>query len=423
MKKRKKIIITISVIVVIAAIVIFYFSYKSSHVTYTWKTSPAKVGDISILVKSTGTLAADTTVNVGTQVTGTIWKLYADFNSVVKKGEIIAILDTTFLAASRIDAQAMLEKAQATYDQALRDFNREKELLKGKVVSESDYEASLTALAVAKSGVSSAKAQLNHAKVNLQYAVIPAPVSGVVISRNVELGQTVVSSMSSPTLFSIANDLTRMQVQANVDEADIGQIKKGQKVTFTVDAFPDQVFTGEIAQVRINPVMVQNVVNYIVIVNVANPDQKLLPGLTANISIHVQDHDSIMKVPAAALTFTPPADYITKSTTIPDSIKKRLLKKASGAASSKGSASTSDGTDATPSKVRKFGIIWVMKGEDLIPKKVKIGLTDGTNTEVSGDIKEGDEIVTAQSAATTTATPATTSKSPFMPQMPGGRGK
>jgi len=411
---KRKTIIIISAILLAGAIVFFYFKYQARNKTYVWKTTPAKTGNVIIMIKSTGTINADTTVNVGTQVTGTIWKLYADFNTTVKKGNIIAILDTTFLSASRIDAQAALEKAEAQFNQAQRDFNRNKKLLDEKVVAESDYETSLTALEVAKASVTSAKAQLNHALVNLHYAIIPAPVSGTVISRNVELGQTVVSSMSSPTLFTIANDLTRMQVQANVDEADVGQTKVGQKVTFTVDAYPDEIFNGEIAQVRINPVMVQNVVNYIVIINVSNPDLKLLPGLTANISIHVLEHDSVLMVPANALMFNPPADFISKMTNIPDSIKTRLQKKANALAASSENA---NGT----TKQRKNGYIWVKNGEELFPKKVKIGLSDGNSTEISGDIKVGDEIVTGQGGATASVTPA--AKSPFMPQMPGGRGR
>lgn len=410
---KKKYIIIISAIILAAAIVFCYFKFGNKNKAYTWKTTIVKPGDVIIMIKSTGTINADTTVNVGTQVTGTIWKLFADWNSVVKKGQIIAVLDTTFLSASRIDAQATLTKAQSQLDQAQRDYNRNKKLLEEKVVAESDFETSLTALEVAKASVASAKAELNHALINLQYAVIPAPISGTIISRNVELGQTVVSSMSSPTLFTIANDLTRMQVQANVDEADVGQTKVGQKVTFTVDAYPNAVFDGEIAQVRINPVMVQNVVNYIVIINVANPDLKLLPGLTANISIHVQERDSVLRVPVSALSFTPPSDFISKMTNIPDSIKTRLLKKASAQAST-------DNTDGKSSK-HKGAYVWIKKGEELFPKKVKTGLSDGNFTEVSGDIKEGDEIVTGLSSGTASVAPA--AKSPFMPQMPGGRGK
>jgi HlyD family secretion protein len=408
MKKKNKIIIIVSAIVLVIAIVVIYFIYQSKHKPYVWKTVPMKKGDVIILVKSTGTINPDTTVQVGTQVTGTIWKLFADFNTVVKKGQVIAVLDTTFLSASRIDAQAALARAQATLDQAQRDYDRNKQLLNEKVVAQADYETTLTTLAVAKGSVISAKAQLNHARVNLQYAVITSPVNGVVISRSVDLGQTVVSSFNTPNLFSIANDLSIMQVQAAVDEADIGQVKEDEKATFTVDAFPDEIFHGEIEQVRLQPIIVQNVVNYNVIINVPNPDLKLKPGLTANISIHVQEHKDVLKVPANALTFIPPDDYLSGMKNIPDSVKTALKK-------TKTPPNTENGGFV---KKTTTAYLWILKGKELIPKKVSIGLSDGNFTEVSGDINVGDEVVTGQMGPSTTTT---TAKSPFMPQMPGGR--
>ncbi len=405
---KRKTIIIISTLLVVILLGFIYFNYQNKSKAVNWKTAQVKKGKIVILVKSTGTINADTTVQVGTQVTGTIWKLFADYNSRVKKGDIIAVLDTTFLSASRIDAQASLERAQAQLDQAQRDYDRNKQLLDEKVVAQSDYETTLTALAVAKASVISAKAELNHAKVNLQYAVIRAPVTGVVISRNVDLGQTVVSSMSSPTLFTIANDLTRMQVQASVDEADIGQVEVGQKVTFTVDAYPDEVFKGVIFQVRLEPVMVQNVVNYIVIIKVANPELKLKPGLTANISIHVQEHDNILKVPANAISFSPPADYIDKMTTLPDSVKLSLKKLI---------IQTIDENTGEFIK-HKTAYLWIKKGEEIFPVRVTTGLSDGNFTEVAGAIKEGDEVVTGLDIS---GNYSQSSKSPFMPQFPKRR--
>jgi HlyD family secretion protein len=413
---KRKTIIIISAIILAVAIVSFYLIYKNKNKTLVWKTTPVKRGSISILVKSTGTLNADTTVNVGAQVSGIIWKLYADWNSVVKKGDIIAVIDTTFLSAARIDAQAALERSEATLAQAQRDYDRNKKLLDEKVVDQEDYETVLTTLATAKAQVTSSKAMLNQSLINLKYAVIRAPVSGVVISRNVELGQTVISAMSAPTLFTIVNTLKKIQVQANVDEADVGQIKVGQKCTFTVDAFPDETFTGNVFQIRINPVMVQNVVNYVVIIYVENTDMKLLPGLTANISIHVHDRDSILKVPANAFNFTPSADFISKMTNIPDSIKTRILKKVNVQANTESTPES-----GTVSK-HKSAYIWIKKGEELFPKKVKTGLSDGNFTEVSGDIKEGDEVVIGQGSGTASSANQA-AKSPFMPQMPGGRGK
>ena len=405
---KRKTIIIITVIILVIIIVILYLNLKNKQTAYIWKTASVKKGNITIMVKSTGTINADTTVQVGTQVTGIIWKLYADYNSKVKKGDVIAVLDTTFLSASRIDAQAALEKAQAQFDQAQRDYNRNKKLLEEKVVSESDYETSLTNLSVTKAAVTSAKAQLNHAMVNLQYAVIKSPVSGVVISRNVDLGQTVVSSFNTPTLFSIANDLTKMQVQANVDEADIGQVRSGQKVSFTVDAYPDEVFKGEISQVRLQPVTVQNVVNYIVIINVPNPDMKLKPGLTANISVHVLELDSILKVPASALTFSPPPEFLAQMKNIPDSLKTKIKK-----------VNAINSNDNSGENVKhKTSYIWVKKGDELFPKIINTGLSDGNFTEVSGDIREDDEVVTGQGVNNNVVQAA---KSPFMPQFPSGK--
>lgn len=408
MNRKKKILIIVSVVLIVIVSVVIYIIYKNKNTTYTWKTMPVKKGQVSILVKSTGTINADTTVQVGTQVTGIVWKLFADYNSLVKKGDIIAVLDTTFLSASRMDAQAALERSQAQLDQAQRDYDRNKELLKEKVIAQSDYETTLTALAVAKGAVTSAKAQLNHAKVNLQYAVIKAPVTGVVISRNVELGQTVVSSFNSVTLFSIANDLTKMQVQAVVDEADIGQIKVGQKATFTVDAYPEEVFKGEISQVRLEPITVQNVVNYIVIIEVANPELKLKPGLTANISIHVLEHDNVLKVPASALSFNPPAAYVAKLKNLPLWYKNEANK----------SNSEPGEENSGEYYKQKVDYIWVKQGNEIVPKKVTPILSDGNFTEVEGDITVGEEVVTGEVGK---ATALQTTRSPFLPRMPGGK--
>jgi HlyD family secretion protein len=408
--KRKSVIIY-SLILLIVLGLCYYFFFFNKNKEITWRTMPIKKGKISIIVKATGTMNADTTINVGTQVTGTIWKLYADWNTVVKKGQLIAVLDTAFLHATKLDALASLAKANAVLDKTKRDFDRNKKLLDEKVVSQSDYEISLAAWESAKADVASAKAQLNHSLISLQYAVIRAPVDGVVIARSVELGQTVVSSFNSPTLFTIANDLTKMQAQANVDEADIGQCKVGQPVSFTVDAYPEEIFKGSIAQIRLQPVMVQNVVNYIVIIEVPNPDMKLKPGLTANLNIKVQEHKDILKVPANALRFTPQANIIAKLKNVPDSIKV-MLKRAS---------IQSEVDDSDISSKNKSAIIWILKGKDIEPVKVRLGLSDGNFTEVTGNLKEGDEIVLGQVSAGSSATAQAAPKSPFMPQFPSGR--
>ena len=293
---RKNIIIII-IIVIAVAIGIYFFIFKKSEKSFEWRTTKVKRGDISIVVTATGSANPDTTVSVGTQVTGIVMKLYADWNTKVKQGQIIALIDTTFLSATRIDAAASLEKAQVMLAQGKRDYDRNKKLVDEKVVAQADFEQFLTTYESAKTAVASAKATLNRALINLQYAVIRAPVSGVVISRNVELGQTVVASFNTPTLFTIANKLEKMQVQANVGEADIGQIKEGQTATFTVDAYPDTTFEGKIFQIRLQPTTLQNVVNYTVVINVPNPDLKLMPGMTTNISVKVKEHKDVLKVP------------------------------------------------------------------------------------------------------------------------------
>ena len=303
MKKKTWIIIIISILVI--GCILYYFVSNKNGQTISWKTVKVTKGDIAVLVTATGSVNADTTVSVGTQVSGIVSKLYADWNTPVKQGQLIALIDTTFLSAARINAQAALDKANVQLNQTEREYKRYKKLLDEKVASQEDYETYLTNYEGAKTAVTSAKAALNQTLVNLQYAVIRAPVSGVIISRNVELGQTVVASFNTPTLFTIANDLKKMQVLADVDEADVGQIKVGQLAEFTVDAYPDTTFTGEIFQIRLQPTMVQNVVNYIVVINVGNPDLKLLPGMTTNIRVKVKENKDILKIPVNALHFSP----------------------------------------------------------------------------------------------------------------------
>jgi HlyD family secretion protein len=408
--KRKSIVIIFILLLAVVLVIVYYFFVGHTENAYAWKTTQVQQGKIVIQVKATGTINPDTTVEVGTQVTGTIWKLLADYNTVVKKGQVIAVIDTTFLSASRITALAALNTARANLKQAQSNYDRNKVLLTEEVIPQSDYENTETALAIAKAAVISALANLNHAKINLQYAVITSPVSGTVISRNVELGQTVVSSFNSPTLFTIANDLKKMQVQANVDEADIGQVKEGQEVTFTVDAYPDETFHGTIFQVRLQPVTVQNVVNYIVIINVENPGLKLMPGLTANISINVQEHDEILKVPANALTFMPPEKYLKNNPHVTPKVLHQMHNSIE--------ENTLEDLGSTVSQTS--GYVWLEKGNDIVPVQVKLGLSDGNYTEISGDIQKSDQVVTGINAG---SIQRTGSNSPFMPHFNRNRNK
>lgn len=397
--KSKKIILISLLCILIAVLSYFYFSKKQTK-TISWKTTPVERGDIRINVTATGSINALTTVQVGSQVSGTIARLFADFNSIVKKGEIIAVLDTTFLSATKDDAEAVLNKATVHLNQMKQEFDRIKKLFEENVVAQSDYDLAASNYESSRSSLKSAQAQLNRARINLQYATIKAPISGVVISRNVDVGQTVVSSFNSPTLFTIANDLTKMQVHANVDEADIGQIKPGQKASFTVDAYPNKLFAGIIKQIRLQPNVIQNVVNYTVLIDVPNPDLKLLPGLTANININITEHFNILKAPTAALHFMPPADYIQTMKSLPDSIKNNLK-------------SNQIGNSVTGHST----YLWVKKGETISPHKITIGLIEGGYAEISGDIKETDEIVTGVIKDKKDVP----SKNPFIPTFPRQR--
>ncbi|HCW06056.1 MAG TPA: efflux RND transporter periplasmic adaptor subunit, partial [Cytophagales bacterium] len=329
-------------------------------------------------------------------------KLFADYNSVVKKGQVIAILDTTFLAASKDDASANVAKARAQAEEYQREFARAKKLYDEKVATQADYDLALTNLELGKANLQSAMAQLNRAKINLQYATIHTPITGTVISRNVDVGQMVISSFNTPTLFSIANNLRKMEVQANIDEADVGQIKIGQKALFTVDAYLNKTFEGKITEVRLQPVIIQNVVNYVVIIEAPNPDLKLMPGMTANITVKVQERKDVLKVPITALHFTPPPEYLsTQNKTSKDSAIGHPEKK------------------ITVSLPDSLAVVWTLNNEVLSPANVVTGISDGTYMEVYGDLKKDEVVVLGLNQSSTVST----TTNPFMPKMPTRRGR
>jgi HlyD family secretion protein len=397
-KRKKAILISFLLIAITAGLTTYVLSKREKPIA--WRTASVTKGNINIIVTATGSINALTTVLVGTQVSGTISKLFVDFNSVVKKGEIIALLDTTFLAAAKDDAAAIVDKSQIQLKQATIEFKRQKKLFEEGAIPQSDYDLVLTNYESAQSVLKSAKAQLSRAKINLQYATIRAPKSGVVISRSVDVGQTVVASFNTPTLFSIANDLTKMQVYANIDEADIGQIKVGQKALFTVDAYPNQSFEGNIKQIRLQPTVIQNVVTYTVIIDVYNPDLKLMPGLTANINVNVREHRNILKIPSNGLHFSPPEEYLEKNKN--NSSFKELSN------SQKENIIEGDTT-----------FIWIKKDNTIYPHKITVGLSDGSFTEVLGNIKINDEIVLGINKDPNTSSQT---KNPFVPTFrPGSR--
>ncbi len=401
---KKKRVVAVLVLLVVVAGGIFFFTSSGKSENQQWLTLPVTQGNLDVVVTATGTLAADTTVQVGTQVSGTIAKLYADWNTHVRRGQVLAQLDTTFLWASVEQAEANLKKAQVASDQAQRTFNRVKQLFQRNLDSQSDYDTALSDFQTAQANVLQAQTALDQSKINLSYATIKSPISGVVISRNVDIGQTVASSFNTPTLFTVANSLADMQIQASVDEGDIGSVKVGQPVTFTVDAFSNDTFKGRVTQIRLQPTVVQNVVEYTVIIDVPNPDLKLMPGMTANLTIQIAEAKDVLKVPTTALRFVPPKEYseaMMKS--LPDSVKKKIEErrkkmgenpgfKQGGPSQSfgQGGGQSFQNRELTPGSYFR---VWVLNGKDIKPIRVMVGLSDGTNTQVTGELSAGEQVV------------------------------
>lgn len=469
---KKKLLITAIVLIPIVIAGFFIFK-KDKTFDIEWETKEVEKGDINIEVTATGTLEAVTEVEVGTQVSGIINELYVDFNSKVKKGQVIARLDTTTLAAQVFDSRANLERVLIRLNQAERDWNRTKQLFEEKVVAQVDYDQALDDYETAKSNVLSAEAQLNRNIINLNYATITAPIDGIVISKSVEKGQTVAASFNSPTLFNIVNDLTKMQVEASVDEADIGQIEKEQSVTFTVDAYPEDQFEGTVRQVRYQPVISSNVVTYTVIVDVSNPDMKLLPGMTANITVNIDKREGVLRVPSRALNFTPPTAYLAMLyAQLPDSVKQqqeeriaaltermqsmglskqqidqmvervRLMGIFSGGqqqrpegmargfggglmGGQRAQSGMPGGTgDSNRQRTGGFGQVWVKEGDEVRPVPVRTGISDGSYVEViSNMLEEGSMVVISALYDEEQEEQVTQTTNPFAPSPPGrGRG-
>jgi HlyD family secretion protein len=389
----------------------FLFFKKSDGIQII--TTKVEKGDITIGVTATGTLSALTTIDVGTQVSGVISKIYVDFNSEVKKGQIIALLDTTSLAVSVQESETNLSSAIARYNQIKQEYDRNKMLLEKKVIPQVEFDQSYTSLQTAGNDVRSARAQVSRMRINLKFAKIVSPIDGIVISRNVNVGQTVASSFNTPTLFSIANDLSKMQVTANVDEADIGQVKEGQKVKFTVDAFNESIYEGKVKQIRIQPNVLQNVVTYTVVIDAENPGKKLLPGMTASITIVQNERTDVKRIPLNALGFAPDKQYWKSFCEfLPDSTKEKFKDKKED--SKKGDGEKKGRRARGEIKDGSIQSIWVKSGEKVFPMKVITGLSDGTMIEVKGDLKEGDQVVVGVMAQ---AKEQSQQKSPFMPQM------
>jgi HlyD family secretion protein len=424
MKKYRILIITVVVLIAAAAVYWFFIRANNKTVT-TYTTAVVARASISKTVTATGTVEPVKQVSVGTQVSGVIKKIYVDYNSIVKKGQLLAELDKTPLLASLASMKADLEAAAsaATYQEAT--YNRIKELFDKQAVSKTDYEAALYQYNNAKANLSKMTSEVNKANTNLGYTMIYSPIDGVVLSRAVDEGQTVAASFSTPTLFTIAQDLTKMQVVANVDEADIGQVKEGQKVTFTVDAYPDDNFSGTIKQIRLLAVTTSNVVTYSVVVDAPNLELKLKPGLTASIIAYTQEVDNVLSIPAKALRFKPDSSLMPKKAPALPTAGQPPVGGVQAAPPSgvvqppKNSLNGGDKTD----EAITVKTVWVKEGDSIYPVQVKIGMTDETNVEIISGLKEGQVVVVSMEQVKASVAKAEATSSPFMPKRPGSSTK
>lgn len=350
------------VVIVIVAVAAWAMSGGKKEEDINFKEEKVALKTLQNSVTATGTIEAVTSVTVGTQVSGIVNKLYVDYNSQVKKGQVIAELDKTNLLSELNTAKANLASAQSSLNYQAANMERYKTLYKKGLVSADEYENALLTYRQAKEQVASSKENVQRAQTNLGYATITSPIDGTVISKSVEEGQTVAASFNTPELFTIAKDLTNMQVVANVDEADIGGVKEGNRVTFTVDAYPDDTFEGTVKQVRLEATTTNNVVTYEVVISAPNADLKLKPGLTANVTIYTQERSDVLAVANKALRFTPTKETVGKDMKIVDCKGKNK--------------------------------VWTLNGNTLTAHPVTIGQTDGINTEITKGLKQGDKIVT-----------------------------
>jgi HlyD family secretion protein len=400
----------------------FFFATKTENVGVMVSEKVKRV-TIQTTISSTGTISPMDTVSVGTQVSGDISKIYVDFNSKVKKGQVIAELDRSKLQATLYQAQIAESSAKNDYEHKLAVYNRIKKLAESNSASAVDLETAEYEMNSAKFSWESRKSEVQQAKLNLSYCIIKSPIDGVVLERSVDVGQTVAASMSAPTLFVLAKDLSKMRVMADVDEADIGQVKAGQKVTFTVDAFQDDMFKGTVESVRLNPTVTSNVVTYTVVITAENSDLKLLPGMTATCTIVTEEVENALSVPVTAIKFTPAA-----GTPMMDPREMPRPKKSEKKSSDSdddfgpppgmmggpmGGGSAKKSSSSTPKLVGKG--VWIDVNGKAAFRPVKTGINDGVNVQITAGLAEGDSVVVRQEAASVVSQSAGEAVSPFMP--------
>ncbi|MBR5656798.1 MAG: efflux RND transporter periplasmic adaptor subunit [Prevotella sp.] len=386
MKKISKVWIAVIAIALIA-LAMWKFSGNKKVEEVTFETEKVAPANIQNSITATGTIEPVTSVTVGTQVSGIVRKLYVDYNSVVKRGQVIAELDKTNLISELNTAKANLNSVLSSLNYQKANFNRYQTLYQKGLVSADEFESARLSYQQANQQVSQARESVRKAQTNLGYATITSPIDGVVLSKSVEEGQTVAASFNTPELFKIAQDLTNMQVVADVDEADIGDVKNGERVTFTVDAYPDDTFEGTVKQVRQEATTTNNVVTYQVVISAPNGDMKLKPGLTASVTIYTQERQGVLSVSSKALRYTPTKETVGMRKIVDTNAKNK---------------------------------VWTQEGNNIVAHPVNIGISDGTHTQIVSGLKAGQEIITGVNVKSNFDMPMGARESnPLMPGPPG----
>jgi len=415
MKMKKAFMVIIVLAVAAASVYFFLLNHDSGESKYMF--GKIKRGNIENLISSSGTLKPVSIVEVGTQVSGVINKIYVDFNDVVKRGQLLAVLDTTFLEAAVRDSRASLSRAEAQLNESKSKHERNKKLHEKEFISELEFIMSETAVATALASVQSAKSSLQRSETNLEYAFIRSPIAGVVIHRSIEEGQTVAASFSTPTLFQIAEDLKKIEILVDVDESDIGQIFEGMEVRFSVQAYYEKSFEGVVRQIRLQPQTIQNVVNYTVVVNANNNDGKLLPGMTATVDFYVEKKEDVLLIPNAAFSFSPPEEFVTEYR---EKMRARMdsLRNSSDGQSMR--ERSGGGFGGEGGRRGNMGSVWMIdENGALTMKRVMKSTTNGKFTQIGNEMmfEEGMEVITGIEESD-----ETTNANQPMTRMPPGLG-
>ena len=406
MKKKKRIwLIILGIVVVAIAVILIVKATKSANKELVIRTHVVEEYTVENTVTATGTIEPVETVEVGTQVSGKVERIYVDFNDVVKKGQLMAELDKQTLNQSLSRAKASLTSAESQLNYAKLTYERTKQLYESNAATLAAYQEAQNTYTQAQMSKRNAQASYDQARVDLAYAEIYSPIDGIVLDRAVEVGQTVAASFSTPTLFTLANDLTKMQVEADVDEADIGQVKMGQRVSFTVDAYMDDVFNGTVNQIRMKPTTTSNVVTYTVIIDAPNPDLKLFPGMTASVTI-VTEEQKGLAAPAEAFNFTPD-EQVLKAISKPEKPEGPMPEPPQG-----------EQPRMDEKAKANHNMVWIKNGDNIMPRPVKVGMSDGAYKIIEQGVQAGDSVVlSAQFVVKEKAVKK--GDNPFMPSPPG----